>query len=234
MEEISFNQATLCLPCHDIISLTNGEGGTWKELVAKAALLPRGWSELSALSLADRVEFTRLFWLSKWHFPLEKESFFQEKMDRFFKNLSNIEIFLVQHHAKSSYVPVMLYTLKKGHFFFASVPAQVQVVSRIAAQFSHFPLPEDYLSFFLIHDGFQRGEEAGMLSLRDLSSYYNRFRERFPSLDMMPFCEWEGVHHIQCFLSNRRGNINFDELSFTDRRLFFTTFSEWFFHYVYS
>lgn len=248
MENISFKQNTLCHPCHDIISLTDGEGGSWQELVGKSALLPRGWYELAQLSISDRIEFTHLFWLSQWQLPLKKAVLLKEKIDGFFKELSTIEIFLVQNSPKGGYTPLMLYSLKGGEVLFASVPAQLQMISRIAVQFSHLPLPEEYLSFFLIHDGFQKGYDGGLINLRDFSSYYNRFQERFFALHrkkslLIPFYEGESVQQMQCFtcyegeceqMSTLAYDEEEEEIGLKESHLIFETFSEWLLYYVYN
>lgn len=248
MENIFFKKSTLCQPCHHIIALTDQKRESWDEMVLKAPLLPRGWFELATLSFHDRIEFTRLYWHSQWHFPPKKRESIEEGIDQFFDKLLSIDMFLVQNTPKSVYLPLMLYQKENGQVFFASPPASLQAISRIRCQFSHLALPDDYLSFFSIHDGFQRTFDGGLITLRDFPTYYNKFQERLSirpadEVSLVPFCELESVHHMQCFFKHTHtfssvGNLYFDflhgEAFSLDSKLIFETFSEWLLHYVYS
>lgn len=245
---------------HEVIALSEWQQ-SWEAMSAKIPLLPRGWYELSQLSVEDRVEFTRVFWLSKLPILTPDESYCEERLETFFESLEDIEIFATQERANHPYEVHMVYALKEGAGYFHGAPPVTSAsLEALKRQFAHVQLPPDYLAFLEIHDGFCKYTDTGMIKSKEMARAFQHLQKLLaedilvrpdgqvidPS-SLIPFYESFGLHCYQCFYADwypksEMGNIyfsepehlisNFFEKHALEENLAFPTFVGWLVFYL--
>lgn len=232
----------------------------WDELSKMIPYIPRGWFELSRLPVQDRVDFTRAFWFSKLPFETVS-SHVEQKMEVFFDELEDVEVYATQIEQGNPFEIHMVYTLKESlGFFQGGPPASDDQIETLKKQFFHLDLPSDYLSFLSIHDGFSKYTDTGIIKTRNMSSNYSKFQEILKNemlirpdsqvinpVSLVPFYESFGLHCYQCFyadwyVENEMGNVYFSEhdraiSNFLDEarleeNLAFPTFLAWLLFYL--
>lgn len=188
----------------------------FEDLLKSAPTLPRGWWELASLSPQDRVEFVRGFWQSVLPYAPHTD----EAIGQFFGGLRDIGIVLVQESEESPHQPVMFFDQGPNRGFFCGrVPAAAEHLSHLREQFSDYNLPNDYLAFLKIHDGFHKAGDTGLIPSGRLTAAYQEFggllSERDPLLlhfresdhqidpsDLIPFYQSFGLDSFQCFYAD--------------------------------
>lgn len=195
---------------HDVIVLHEKPELSWSDLQKKAPKLIRGWYELAQLSAKDRLEFTQEFWFSKIPFHLPAI----DSLNRFFAQLEDISIFLVQHTFDSPYEPQMVYSCKDGKCFFRGLsPATEESISTLKEAFPQLIFPTDYLAFLQIHDGFSKTTDTGITNSQMMKASYDQFQGYIAAknemimgdnnpvdpLTLVPFYESFGMPFFQCF-----------------------------------
>jgi hypothetical protein len=233
----------------------------WEELHALVPSMPKGWYELSRLSQEERVELTRDFWLLK--LPLsgscvEKN---EKRIEEFFDNVESIEIFATQTKSPFPYETYMLYTMKnESGFFQGHPPAKESLIQTVQTQFAQFPLPQDYLAFQKIHNGFSKYTDTGVIQLKEMARTYRKLQELLHDEELLrpdrevldpkkliPFYESYGLHSYQCFYADwypeeEMGNVFFSAFDYSisnflieepnERQLAFFSFVEWLAFYL--
>ena len=91
----------------------------WESAAARSGVLSRGWFELSRLSVADRIEFVRDFWLDSLPYRPSFHSF----LTAFFEKLDDLDIVLTQAKKGSLWQVEMVYSLADQSSFFCGLPA---------------------------------------------------------------------------------------------------------------
>lgn len=206
----------------------------WEELQKEAPFFPRGWFELSHLNPDDRKEFLHLYWKSQF---LGSVSQISDVIDRFFYAVEDILIFLVRQE-KLPPQPLLIYASSQGHFF-GYPPAHHDRIAKVQID----GLPQDYLNFFKIHDGFSKEGEGKIFSLSEASVFHSRFQERMANFEgiidpktLIPFFQEEKIHRLQCFFSQKKGvNLLFDELQnpyLPSGSTIFSDFSYWLLNFL--
>ena len=145
----------------DAIALHEDPSLSYEQLLEKDPLLPRGWYELSKLKPCDRVEFVCDFWLHSLPYTAGAS----EGIELFFAKLSDIGVYIDGHES------FMVYSLREKGVFFQGQPACLEPLD-IGTK-----LPDDYLSFLSIHDGFQKEGDVGMILKRDLYAKHEEMKE---------------------------------------------------------
>lgn len=215
---------------HKTIALHEHPELSWDELILEAPLLPRGWFELSRLSVEDRIEFTQEFWMMKLPFLGEEQCALEVRLVDFFSRLDELEIYLTQQAPSTPFEVHMIYGFKEPRVFFhGSPPASRESILNVCKQFGNFHLPSDYLAFLEIHDGFSKYTDTGLIKTKDLAKTYLRFQQLIgeevlmgPEGDginptqLIPFYESYELHCYQCFFADwypykEMGNIFFHE-----------------------
>jgi len=242
---------------HEVIGLHEAPRFSWEELSKKAPNLPRGWYELSLLNGEDRVEFIRDYWLSTLPFLPHAHAF----LEKFFGHLDDVGIFLTQLRSDSSFETEIVYSLRDGScFYHGSPPCNEAEIETLNVRFEG-RLPEDYLAFVKIHDGFSKYNDTGIVKSKYLYEVCKQLREEFnqfhPEMswsgkaldpaDLIPFYESFGQPSYQCFLclwtpSQQAGNVycspvenrisNVQERSSWKENLAFPTFLDWLIYYL--
>jgi len=244
---------------YKVIVLHDSPDISWEDISKTVPTLPRGWYELSRLITPDRVEFTRDYWISK--LPFHPESL--ESITDFFGRVEDIGIVVAQKDPGSPYAVHMIYALKNGSgFFHGCVPMNEEEKIQLQERFSDVILPEDYLAFMEVHNGFSKSTDSGVVSTRILPSVLERFqaliegeRPLTTTLDkpvnpnsLIPFYESFGLPFFQCFWKdwypkNEMGNVYYSGSTNTihdpnakssDEILVFPTFLDWLFFYLES
>ncbi len=246
---------------HKTIALNEALDLDWETVHKMAPNLPKGWYELSCLSLKDRIEFTQDFWQSKLPF---RHHFFQF-IDHFFSSLDDIGIFLTQKNYDAPFQVEMVYSLKDNRGFYRGKPPITEMnLSHLKKDFSSINLPTDYIAFLQIHDGFCKATDCtGITASCDMKGSYDYFQkmmERDEPLttgkgslvnpkSLIPFYESFGMPFYQCFFSEwypeqEMGNVYYSAESHTISELSkrgsnslemtFTAFLDWLKFYLES
>ncbi len=245
---------------YKILPLHEERDINWDEIVSKIPHMPRGWFELSQLSAEDRVEFTRAFWFSKLPFD-GLAGRLQERLEAFFEEVENVEVYATQTEANQPFDVHMIYTLKDSMGFFQGAPAaHRENIENLQKQFPTVTLPPDYIAFLEIHDGFSKYTDTGVIKSRDMPQIYRRFQQILKDEvlirpdsqiikpeSLFPFYESFGLHCYQCFyadwyVENEMGNVYFSEHDRTisnfldtarlEENLAFSTFIAWLLFYL--
>ncbi len=242
---------------HEVIALHESHQLTWEDLSKKTPSLPKGWYELSRLNAGDRIEFVRGFWLSTLpYFPHAHPS-----LQKFFSRLDDIGVYLTQLSFDSPFECEIVYSLKDDSCFYRGPPpCSEEEIERLRMEFEEV-LPEDFLAFLKIHDGFSKHIDTGIIKSKHLGTIHAQFRHEFkggritmdgkvvdPS-DLIPFYESFGQPNYQCFFtlwtpSQQAGNVyyssvektlsNIEDRSSWQENLAFPTFLDWLIFYLES
>ncbi len=242
---------------HQVVTLKDFTD-SWDKAAKQIPVLPRGWFELSHLPVEDRVEFTRAYWVGKLPFSSIR---LEERLEAFFDELDNIEVFALQEKKDGPFAVHMIYSLKhEAGFFQGKPPAQVDNLESFQKQFGAHHLPSDYLAFLEIHDGFSKYTDTGIIKTRDMPRVYRHFQDLLGEdllvrpdgqfihpQSLIPFYESYGLHCYQCFytdwsLGEEMGNVYFSEHDRTmsnfldeehlEQHLAFPTFLGWLLFYL--
>lgn len=216
---------------HAVIALHERLDISWESLCSLIPQICRGWFELAHLSIKDRIEFTRDFWLTKFPYREGVDSF----LNRFFASLDDIGIFISQKKFEDPYEVHLVYSLKdNGGFFRGCLPALEKDLIDLQKKFSPYILPSDYLAFLQIHDGFCKATDCtGIISSSHMPLVYENFQNLIGSSEMrtsqdnlvnpktlIPFYESFGMPFFQCFWAEwypeqEMGNVYFSSESST-------------------
>jgi hypothetical protein len=196
---------------HSVIPLHKSPDLQWKRLLEKVPNLCRGWFELAHLSLTDRIEFTRDFWLAK----LPYRPGFDVAIHRFFASLDDIGVYLVQKKFEDPYEANLVYSIKNnGGFFRGALPASEKSLVELQKAFPDHILPNDYMAFLQIHNGFCKATDCtGILAAESVPESTEILRMLIQQNDPMmtsqdkiidpktliPFYESFGMPFYQCF-----------------------------------
>jgi hypothetical protein len=245
---------------HAVISLNDSPKMTWEEVVGIVPKMCRGWYELAHLSPADRIEFTRDFWLAK----LPYHPLFDAFLTRFFESLDDIGIFIVQPKFDDPYQAHLVYSLKgDAGFFRGALPASSQEIADLEQTFFDFRLPADYLAFLQIHNGFSKTTDStGVTCSSQVGTLFRKFQimiqeEGAPLMTscgtlvdpktLIPFYESFGMPFFQCFWAEwypeqEMGNVYYSGLTktisdiekgdLTLESMAFPTFTDWLIFYM--
>jgi len=229
----------------------------WEQALIKAPSLPRPWFELSRISVEDRIEFVRDFWLDR--LPYSPTSY--PEIVNFFQRLDDIGIVLHRQSQEELFSVEMVYSLKDDSCFFRGLPpASDEEWDQLRSELQ-IQLPLDFQAFSRIHNGFGKLSELGLLRLEDL------FEERRAMIDslltsesvlrsgeklvdpqsLIPFYESFGLASYQCFYSDwypgfDMGNIYLSGIDYTisditdskawAEHLAFASFLDWLAYYL--
>lgn len=217
MDFVDFSHIATSIEGRQSVMELTSSTSSWELLQKEAPFFPRGWFELSRLNGEDRKEFLQIFWKSQL---LDSAPNINCLIDLFFASVEDILIFLVRQE-KLPPQPLLIYASSQGHFF-GYPPISKERIARIQKD-SLDLLPEDYLNFFSIHDGFSKEGEGKIFALSEASVFRSRFQERMASFEqglmdpkmLIPFFQEEKIHRLQCFFLQKKtkgSNLLFDEL----------------------
>lgn len=193
------------IPLHDTADVN------WETVSQVAPSLPKGWYELCQLPVKTRIQFSLDFWLSK----IPYHSAADQALSTFFGNLDDIGVFLTQKGIDEPYQTQMVYSLSNNRGFYrGEVRASDEDIIRLQKLFPEYILPEDYLAFLQIHNGFCKTTDCtGITSTYDMMERLSSFQVLLESLDvvttlsgravnpnaLIPFYESFGMPFYQCF-----------------------------------
>lgn len=243
---------------HKVIALHEAPDGSTDELVKKFACLPRGWVELAMLPIRDRIDLLRDFWLSKLPFCPH----ILERLDSFFEKLDDVGIFVMQRKYDDPWECELVYSLRNdGGFFRGRPPASDEQLFNLQKCFPETILPEDYVAFMRIHNGFSKANDTGIIPVEKVWKIYNDLQSSFAAGErlsmnsgklvnpksLIPFYESFGMPFFQCFWSDwypesEMGTVyysgNSNRISDvecadpSDDQMAFPTFSNWLLFYL--
>ena len=193
------------------INLNKTVDVSWETLSFNIPNLPKGWYELSLLDRDDRIQFTFEYWLSK----LPYQPYIDEKLAEFFGSLDDILVFITKKRIQDTFDVHMVYSLADNRGFYrGGVPASEENIIYLQKLFPEYILPEDYLAFLQIHDGFWKTTDCtGVTSSKKMNESYKKFlsliEDKIPIrtksgklIDhkaLIPFYESFGHSSYQCF-----------------------------------
>ena len=244
---------------HSVIALHQSPNISWNSIKDKVPELCRGWFELAHLNSKDRIEFSQDFWLTK----IPYRPGLNESLNRFFSSLDDIGIFLTQKKFEDPFEAHLLYSIKdNGGFFKGSLPATDKKLSNLQKAFSNYILPNDYLAFLQIHNGFCKATDCtGITSSENVPKSYDNLQKLIQQHDpimtsrnmivdpktLIPFYESFGMPFYQCFWAEwypdqEMGNVYYSGESKTISDVFagassteimaFATFTDWLMFYL--
>lgn len=243
---------------HRVLPLHDGPDVSWNEIHPMVPTLPRGWFELAQLPESDRIEFVCDFWLSTLPFQPR----FTDFIGNFFRSLDGIGVYVTQQTFADPYEAHLVYSLSgDSGFFRGSPPITSKEEESLTKLFSHVTLPEDYLAFLRVHNGFFKYTDTGIIPSSDLPSSVQRFRQILTAagtllgpkgkpvdpFTLVPFYESFGFPCYQCFWEDwypdqEMGNVYYCGLTHTlsdykgveasPEHMAFPTFLEWLMFYM--
>jgi len=238
-----------------VIFLADSLDLDWSAVTEIISDFPRGWFELSRISVQDRIQFTYDFWLDRLPFHINMSSV----LNQFFGKLEDVGVVLICNEGLWSCE--LIYSLKDNSSFFRGCPGASSPDIEEVKMSLGFSLPRDYFAFMKIHNGFGRRSEMGLLKLDELVDARRRLSQSILKADrivksgstsvdpgaLLPFYEVYGLASFQCFYTdwypgNEPGNVYFSGVDYTvsdtrrekfwNENLAFSSFLEWFIYYL--
>lgn len=245
---------------HKVITLHEAPDIDWETLSEQVPCLCKGWYELGHLSQADRIDFTKDYWLSK----LPYRQGVSESLIHFFDSLDDIGVFITQKNFGDPFQAWLAYSLKDNSGFYrGAIGASEDMIDRLEQQFPTYLLPEDYKAFLKIHNGFWKTTDStGIVGTEGVKELYDRVQlmmkahDRLLTFDgkevnpssLIPFYESFGLPFYQCFWGewypeNEMGNVYYlgsqNSISFSFKngevsaeKMAFPTFLDWLMFYL--
>lgn len=237
------------------VFLSDSPDMSWKEIIQLIPEFPRGWFELSRISVENRIHFTYDFWLDRLPFNVK----IYPALNRFFEKLDDVSVVLV--YSQDVWKAELVYSLGDNSSFFRGSPGASRPDLEEIKTSVGFSLPRDYLAFMKMHNGFGRLSEMGLLKLDELPDMKRHVADLILKSDRLvrsgsisvdpsalcPFYEVYGMSSFQCFYADwypgsEMGNVYFSGIDYTvsdvsqerawSENLAFPTFLEWFSYYL--
>jgi hypothetical protein len=244
---------------HEVIALHGNKDILWDEVIEKVPTMSRGWYELSQLSSKDRIEFT----FDRWTRTLLYNPKLERCLERFFNSLDEIGIYLVQNKKGDTFEAQMVYSLADNNGFYrGGAPLDESLANNVKKLFPRWTLPEDFIAFLQIHDGFWKTTDCtGITRSSHILAQYGKFQDllaKEPALSttkgepvdpksLIPFYESFGMPYYQCFWGEwypeqEMGNVYYSDESKAisdvkgpnpeSETLAFPTFNDWLAFYL--
>ncbi|MCB1106920.1 MAG: SMI1/KNR4 family protein [Chlamydiia bacterium] len=186
----------------EIVSLSDSPGSSWEEAKKKAPRLTKSWYELSQLDGVVRLEFIRDYWINALPYSPQTYAF----VDRFFAGVAEVGMVGAPRGL------FLTYSMKKGKTFYLGGPPLVDQEILSLQEEMDISLPDDFLQFYRIHNGFFKGGDTGIFSSGVLVEEGKRFKELRQTLKMgnqvisteslLPFYRSFDLDVYQCFYSD--------------------------------
>ena len=231
---------------------------SWGDARKIAPGLSKGWYELSRLSPGDRVAFTRDY----WKLTLPYIPHVDAGITDFFSRVEDVSVLSVQKLVGEEPEAILVYSLKNNEgYFHGGAPSDEGATLNLQQYFSDHLLPEDFLAFLKIHDGFAKCTDTGIAKTLVIPRLYREFQEFLDSKmpletlsgkavnprQLIPFYESFGMHCYQCFWGDwypeqEMGNVYYCGLEHSlldhekgkeaTENLAFSTFIDWLAFYL--
>lgn len=243
---------------HRVISLHEIKEISWSQVCELVPTINRGWYELSRLESKDRIAFSHDFWITKMPFHPKLDGL----LINFFNSLDDIGIFITQKMFDSPYEAHLVYSLENDSgFFHGEQGATEKQLLELQKQFPENILPDDYLAFLQIHNGFGKSTDTGIIPSYLMNESYKKLQKMLNEHEslinyeaktinpkaLIPFYESFGLPCFQCFFdewhpAQEMGNIYYSGLTHTissctgsessPENLAFATFTDWLMFYL--
>lgn len=148
----------------EVLALHENQDISFAQAYKMAPLLPHGWFELVQLNVVDRIEFISGFWSSI--FPYRP--YVQDLIDRFFSEVDDIGVYLVKKDVESHFFPHLVYGMKDKENFYRGYPSASKEELKRLNEELELLLPEDYVCFMKIHNGFAKNGDYGLIPLHNI------------------------------------------------------------------
>jgi hypothetical protein len=195
---------------HRVIPLHEEPYLDWQEAWELSPCLCKGWFELAHLSVQDRIEFTRDYWIAKMPY----HPHIQEFLFKFFGSVDDVGIFLTQQKYEDPFEAHLVYSLvDNSGFYHGETPATEAEIIDLQKDFPDYILPVDYLAFLQIHNGFAKLTDTGLIRSTAMKNSYDILQNTLDEHDqlstvkgapvnpkaLIPFYESFGLPFFQCF-----------------------------------
>lgn len=230
---------------------------SFTDLLKKAKNLPKGFFELAKLPKKDRIDFSGSFWEATLPYSPKTHEF----MTDFFSRVDDIGIYLIKREIDSEYSCHLVYSLGDEEAFFRGLPsASADQIAGLKNAIGTI-LPEDYLCFLQIHNGFAKNGDYGMIHsetiLSEMASLQTEAMQmpNKPSFQnkpvdpscLIPFYKTNGFNVYECFYQGwypdkEMGNIQLSlgegqKIDYSDptariKKMAFPTFLDWLMNYM--
>ena len=148
----------------EVFALHENQDISFSKLKEMAPLLPQGWFEIVRLNSMDRVEFISAFWGSI--FPYSPHV--QDLIDQFFSEVEDIGVYLVKKDVDFHYFPHLVYSMRDKENFYRGYPSAVKEEIKGLREALDQILPEDYVCFMKIHNGFAKNGDYGLIPVQNV------------------------------------------------------------------
>lgn len=148
----------------EVLALHENQDISFAQALEMAPLLPQGWFELIHLDVTDRIEFITAFWSSV--FPYRP--YVQDLIDQFFSEVEDIGVYLVKKDIDSHFFPHLVYSMEDEENFYRGFPSVNKEEMRGLKQALQQLLPEDYVCFMKIHNGFAKNGDYGLIPAQNI------------------------------------------------------------------
>lgn len=244
---------------HKVIVLHECPDVDWENLRDVVPSLPKGWYELCLLSKSDRIQFSLDYWMAKlpYHPKLDLA------ISRFFGELDDVGCFVTQKKPSDPFLVEMVYSISNNRGFYRGcAPAEEGAIIHLQKLFMEYILPEDYLAFLQIHNGFCKSIDCtGIVSASQVYTTYHQMQSLISkqgtvttksgkAIDpngLIPFYESFGMPYFQCFWDEwhpeqEMGNVYYNGETNTIpdvanshtnvEKMVFSTFLDWLIFYL--
>ncbi|MBI5272421.1 MAG: SMI1/KNR4 family protein [Chlamydiia bacterium] len=227
----------------------------WKDVKRLIPHFPKGWFELSRVNAADRIDFTRDFWMGRLPFYPALHAAIEE----FFDALDDVCV--VAARDGDSWLLQLIYSFRDNSCFFRGMmPASEEELSDLGLELN-LTLPKDWVGFMKIHNGFGKLGDLALLPIDNIPDARQRVMQMVRRAEeplksgamfvdtgsLIPFYETFGLNSFQCFFADwypgsEMGNVYFSGIDYTvsdtghreewEENGAFATFSEWLVSYL--
>lgn len=149
----------------EVILLDDESNMPWEKVEKMSPDMPKGWFELCHLSEDDRISFICDYWQKMLPYSPKVHDF----LTSFFARIDDVAVFLFQKKENSTFEAELVYSLKNEKFLRGSVPIGEGALFNLQKKFLSI-LPNDYLSFLRLHNGFGRSNDRGILSAENVKA----------------------------------------------------------------
>jgi hypothetical protein len=215
----------------DVRFLSEEKALSWND--AEKMGLSRSWFELSRISVENRLEFTKGFWLKTLSFHPKATPV----IENFFNQLDDVVVLVCRQTIEDPWRAELIYSMADNSTFFRGLsPASEEEIALVKKQLEP-DLPSNFWAFSRLHNGFGRLSELGILPLEDLKDARDRLISSVFRSDKQLRMGEAKIDPYSLFPESEMGNVHFSGIDYTlsdtfERKewaenLAFPTFLDW-------
>ncbi|MCH9630301.1 MAG: hypothetical protein S4CHLAM37_02960 [Chlamydiia bacterium] len=229
----------------------------FSDLQSKSKRFPKGFFELAKLTKKDRIDFTCSFWEATLPYSPKLHEF----LTLFFARVDDIGVYLVKREVDPELTPHLVYSLSDEESFYRGLPSAIPEEVEMLKSDLQLILPEDFLGFLKVHNGFAKDGDFGMIQVNDVLSEMSVVQNEAMQMTnkpifqqkpidpscLIPFYKSNGFNVYECFYKGwypekEMGNVLLSlgegrKIDYSDpttriKKLAFPTFLDWLMNYM--